>query len=65
MPYKDDNKMTRIYVDRTVNAMVDVAHLRVMHAVGRKIAKTEFIAKALELGLENEEALCTYYKLAG
>ena len=59
-----NEKMTRIYVEKSVNDMVDIAHVRVMSVVGRKISKTEFIAKALELGLHNEEALADYYKTA-
>lgn len=64
MPYSDDTKMTRIYVDQKINNMVDIAHVRVMSIVGRKMPKTEFVAKALEFGLHNEAALVDYYKTA-
>lgn len=56
---------TRIYVGKTVNEKVDTVHLRIMNRIQRKISKTDFIEKALEIGLDNEDGLCEMFKVAG
>lgn len=61
MAEKSDAKTTRLYVQNDVNDRIDMAHIRVMAHCNRRIAKTDFIAKVLEVGLENEPALYEAY----
>ena len=58
------DSMTRIYVDKAVNEKVDTVHLRVMSRINRKISKTDFIEKALEVRLDNEQVLYEMFKEA-